>query len=317
MTSTETQLSLILDEVEVVAVERLSPSFVRVELGGPALADFGVDGPLYDLRIKLVFPNDAGRLPSFAGADESWWDTWLELPEAERGHMRTYTVRAVRGSGAGHPDGRRPGAAPGRGRGRARLRVGRAGDRRGPAGHHGAASRCRVRRHRVRARGPRASCCWWPTRRPCLRSAASWRTSTTTPAASRCSRCRCRRTRPPSPSRSRRRGGRGLAAPRRGAARVAARPEVRRRLGVADPVVRWWTRRWTPTCGRPRILLRRDIDATPRSSSVGRLAAGANNSAGTPGKSTYPWPPWATTSTGSMPGSPGSRRWSRGCVGCW
>ena len=93
------ELSLILDEVEVVAVERLSPSFVRVELGGPALADFGVDGPLYDLRIKLVFPNDAGELPSFAGADESWWDTWLELPEAERGHMRTYTVRAVRGAG--------------------------------------------------------------------------------------------------------------------------------------------------------------------------------------------------------------------------
>ena len=93
------ELSLILDEVEVVAVDRLSPSFVRVELGGPALADFGVDGPLYDLRIKLVFPNDVGELPSFAGADESWWDTWLELPEAERGHMRTYTVRAVRGAG--------------------------------------------------------------------------------------------------------------------------------------------------------------------------------------------------------------------------
>ena len=101
MTTTENaaQLSLILDEVEVVAVDRLSPSFVRVELGGPALADFGVDGPLYDLRIKLVFPNDAGELPSFADADESWWDTWLDLPEAERGHMRTYTVRAVRGSG--------------------------------------------------------------------------------------------------------------------------------------------------------------------------------------------------------------------------
>jgi NADPH-dependent ferric siderophore reductase len=99
MTSTQGVLPLILDEVEVVSAERLSPSFVRVELGGPALADFGVDGPLYDLRIKLVFPNDAGRLPSFAGADESWWDTWLQIPEAERGHMRTYTVRAVRGEG--------------------------------------------------------------------------------------------------------------------------------------------------------------------------------------------------------------------------
>ena len=97
---TSQELSLILDEVEVVSVERPSPSFVRVELGGPALADFGVDGPVYDLRIKLVFPNEAGELPSFLGADESWWDTWLELPESERGHMRTYTVRAVRGAGA-------------------------------------------------------------------------------------------------------------------------------------------------------------------------------------------------------------------------
>ncbi len=94
------QLDLILDEVEVVSVDRLSPSFVRVELGGPALAEFGVDGPLFDQRIKLVFPNDAGLLPSFAGADDSWWDTWLELPESERGHVRTYTVRAVHGAGA-------------------------------------------------------------------------------------------------------------------------------------------------------------------------------------------------------------------------
>ncbi len=100
MTATQEQLPLILAEVEVRRVERLSPSFVRFELGGPELADLGVDGPLYDQRIKLVFPNDAGRLPSFADADETWWDTWLEIPESERGHMRTYTIRAVRGEGA-------------------------------------------------------------------------------------------------------------------------------------------------------------------------------------------------------------------------
>lgn len=99
MTTTRTALPLILDEVEVVSVERLSPTYVRVELGGPALADFGVDGPLLDLRIKLIFPNDAGRLPSFEGVDESWFSTWMSIPESERGHMRTYTVRAVRGAG--------------------------------------------------------------------------------------------------------------------------------------------------------------------------------------------------------------------------
>ena len=64
---------MIQDEVAVTRVDRLSPSFVRVELGGPCLAEFGVDGPLYDQRIKLVFPGD---------------------------RMRTYTVRDVRGEGA-------------------------------------------------------------------------------------------------------------------------------------------------------------------------------------------------------------------------
>jgi NADPH-dependent ferric siderophore reductase len=64
---------MIHDEVAVVRADRLSPSFVRVELGGPCLADFGVAGPLYDQRIKLVFPGD---------------------------HRRTYTVRDVRGEGA-------------------------------------------------------------------------------------------------------------------------------------------------------------------------------------------------------------------------
>ena len=72
---------MILDEVEVVRVDRLSPSFVRVELGGGCLAEFGVDGPLYDQRIKLVFPDGSGG------------------PPGEGGHLRTYTVRDVRGQG--------------------------------------------------------------------------------------------------------------------------------------------------------------------------------------------------------------------------
>lgn len=100
MTAIAHSLPMILDEVEVVRVDRLSPSFVRVELGGACLADFGVEGPLYDQRIKLVFPGvPGGPPPSFAGADDSWWSTWLARPEEERGHMRTYTVRDVVGSG--------------------------------------------------------------------------------------------------------------------------------------------------------------------------------------------------------------------------
>jgi len=100
MTATATaQLPMILAEVEVTGVERISPTFVRIELGGDALADFGVPGKLYDQRIKLVFPNEAGDLASFEGADESWFATWLDIPAEERGHMRTYTIREVRGRG--------------------------------------------------------------------------------------------------------------------------------------------------------------------------------------------------------------------------
>ena len=100
-TSTSTNvLPMLLAEVEVVSVERLSPSFVRVELGGAELGDFGVDGERYDQRIKLVFPDPVtGGITSVADADESWLATWLDQPTEERGHMRTYTIRDVRGSG--------------------------------------------------------------------------------------------------------------------------------------------------------------------------------------------------------------------------
>ncbi len=102
MTTTQTPLPLVLDEVEVARVDRLSPSFVRVELAGACLAEFGSDGPSYDQRIKLIFPGTPrGPLPSFAGADGTWWQAWQALPPEERGHMRTYTVRDVVGEGAG------------------------------------------------------------------------------------------------------------------------------------------------------------------------------------------------------------------------
>jgi len=94
-------LPMVLDEVEVQSVERISPSFVRIELAGPGLAECGTAGPLYDQRMKIVFPNAAGNLPSFASMDESWWDTWMQIPEDERGSMRTYTIRDLAGSGAG------------------------------------------------------------------------------------------------------------------------------------------------------------------------------------------------------------------------
>lgn len=93
-------LPMLLTELEVLRAERVSPSYVRIELGGAALAQLGPDGPVYDQRIKLIFPNAAGVLPSFADADESIWTTWMQIPEEERGSMRTYTIRDRVGEGA-------------------------------------------------------------------------------------------------------------------------------------------------------------------------------------------------------------------------
>lgn len=98
MTITQTARPFVLCEAEVVLAQRLSPSFVRVHLAAPELAEFGTVGPSYDQRIKLVFPHEGGPLPVL-GQGEDWYAEWLALPEAERGHMRTYTVRDVLGSG--------------------------------------------------------------------------------------------------------------------------------------------------------------------------------------------------------------------------
>ncbi len=72
MTTTSAVPTVLHEQVTVRRVERLSPSFVRVELGSPALADLGIAVPWYDQRIKLVFAGD---------------------------QMRTYSVRDVVGSG--------------------------------------------------------------------------------------------------------------------------------------------------------------------------------------------------------------------------
>lgn len=99
MTTAATELPLLVGTVQVRSVRRLSPSFVRIELGGALLDELGVAAPWFDQRFKLVFPGTPGVVPDFSDADESWYGTWLERPEAERGHMRTYTVRDVVGSG--------------------------------------------------------------------------------------------------------------------------------------------------------------------------------------------------------------------------
>jgi NADPH-dependent ferric siderophore reductase len=81
-------------DVRVVAVQRLSPSFVRIGFGGLDLAAFADHG--HDQRIKLVLPldgtnEDFGHFPRAA----DWYGQWRTLPEHQRNPIRTYTVAGL------------------------------------------------------------------------------------------------------------------------------------------------------------------------------------------------------------------------------
>lgn len=83
-------------DLRVVAVQHLSPNFVRITLGGLDLAALADNG--YDQRIKLVLPlADPGHHDQFGyfprGGD--WYGQWRQLPEHQRNPIRTYTVRRV------------------------------------------------------------------------------------------------------------------------------------------------------------------------------------------------------------------------------
>ncbi|GAA5144400.1 siderophore-interacting protein [Microbacterium pseudoresistens] len=88
--------SYVLARAAVRAVERVSPNFVRITLGGDDLDDFGTPGEVFDARIKLVFPPDSGILPPISPDTDDWWGDYLAVPEGERGSMRTYSVRELR-----------------------------------------------------------------------------------------------------------------------------------------------------------------------------------------------------------------------------
>lgn len=86
--------------VTVVSAEALSPHFIRIELGGEGLREFGVDGPYLDQRIKLIFPAPGGALPDLQDAGGDWQAALEQQPEDTRCHIRVYSVRDVRGEGA-------------------------------------------------------------------------------------------------------------------------------------------------------------------------------------------------------------------------
>ena len=86
----------VLARAEVRAVNRVSPSFVRVTFGGDELFEFGTPGEVFDSRIKLIFPPASGVLPTLDRETGDWWGSFLAVPEEERGSMRTYSVRDLR-----------------------------------------------------------------------------------------------------------------------------------------------------------------------------------------------------------------------------
>lgn len=79
----------------VVETRRLSTSFVRVTLGSVDFEHVGMHAR--DQRIKLVIPGASGTVGDFGqyadDIQEDWYASWRELPEDERGYMRTYTIR--------------------------------------------------------------------------------------------------------------------------------------------------------------------------------------------------------------------------------
>lgn len=77
-------------EATVWRVERVSPSFVRIGFTTPP--GFGRAGPVYDQRIKVVFPG-ANGLFRYDGPD--WFERWCTAPVEVRGAMRTYSIRAI------------------------------------------------------------------------------------------------------------------------------------------------------------------------------------------------------------------------------
>jgi NADPH-dependent ferric siderophore reductase len=71
--------------------ELISPSMMRVTVGGPALADFAWRGYDHWFRLFLRLPHQKRfDLPDLAGA--KWWTRYLAVPEEIRPHCANYTV---------------------------------------------------------------------------------------------------------------------------------------------------------------------------------------------------------------------------------
>ncbi|WP_433380900.1 siderophore-interacting protein [Actinoplanes sp. CA-142083] len=81
--------------LEVTGRAQVSPSVVRVTLGGEGLAQFTPQG--FDQWFRLFLPRDGQeslRLPTRTSS--LWYAQYLATPKPKRPHVRNYTVRAFR-----------------------------------------------------------------------------------------------------------------------------------------------------------------------------------------------------------------------------
>lgn len=99
MTLTATVPPMLAFPTVVRAVDRRSPSFVRLTLGGASLRRFHRGGPLgpRDTRVKLLLGLDGSGEVPVPDLDEGWYAAWRSRDPRERGVLRTYTVRRVHG----------------------------------------------------------------------------------------------------------------------------------------------------------------------------------------------------------------------------
>ncbi|MFI7587978.1 siderophore-interacting protein [Spongisporangium articulatum] len=83
-------------DTEVVALRRLSPSFLRVTVTGDELRDFADNG--LDQRIKVILPLAGAGHGGFEHfpRETDWFLPWRALPDERRNPVRTYTVRSAR-----------------------------------------------------------------------------------------------------------------------------------------------------------------------------------------------------------------------------
>jgi iron complex transport system ATP-binding protein len=103
--------SMLAFELTVAARRSLGPSLVRFTLTSPDLEHFGTNSHVLDLRVKLIIPGPYPSGDHFAAVrpgahldpitHAEWYRSWLQIDPADRGWMRTYTVREHRA--AGHP----------------------------------------------------------------------------------------------------------------------------------------------------------------------------------------------------------------------